>query len=180
MSDINEVLSKINDLKKEGQTFLIAIDGFGGSGKSTLAQKLTQEIPGSTIIPLDDFYSSELGQADIQRLLREVLKPLKEGREAQYLRFDWNSKSLKDLINVTSCNVVIIEGVYSLHPDLRSYYDLSIWVNLSQDQAAQRGIDRDLNIYKVDHQNLWKNIWMPKEKEYVNSTKPQEAADLII
>ena len=43
-----------------------------------------------------------------------------------------------------------------------------------------RGIERDKIRDGVDNTDKWQNIWMPQEKEYVQSQQPQLRADYIL
>lgn len=176
MKKVREIANKIAKLKKANETFLVAIDGFGGSGKSTLAKDLKNILGnGSEIVPLDDFNYPP----DRKRLLDQVLIPLKHDESSKYQRYDWNSKSLTEWIEIKPGRIVIIEGLTALHKELIDNYNLTIWIDMDQDKANKRGISRDLNDYKVDTKKQWKEDWIPMEKEYVDSTKPQSRADII-
>lgn len=170
-----ELLNKLSSLNK--QTPLIAIDGRGGSGKSTLADLLHKHFPESTIVHLDDFTYPD---TDRERLLEQVIKPLKSGSTAKYQRYDWGTKQLAEWHDIQPGQMVIIEGVSTLHDLLNSYYDLKIWIECPAEIGFERGLQRDKNLYKVDTTEQWKKEWMPKEKEYIDEQKPQEKADFVI
>jgi len=84
---ITELSKNIYSLKREDRTLFVAIDGRGGSGKSTLAEKIAQNLPSVTIVHLDDFAYPMQG-ADRERLLNQVILPLRKGTVAHYQRFD--------------------------------------------------------------------------------------------
>lgn len=172
-----DVINRIKSLKKDRQTLFVAIDGFGGSGKSTLAKELKNALgEGVDIVSLDDFSYP----ADKKRLIEQIIAPLKNSTKAKYQKYDWDSKSLKEWLTIEPGSIVIIEGLTSLHPELRKYYDLTIWLSMDQGSASERGINRDLNEYGVDVRNKWENEWKPMEKEYVESYRPQDTADFIL
>lgn len=177
--NIDEIVKKISSLKIKDKTLLIAIDGFGGSGKTTLAQKLKNNFENATIVQIDDFYSHQLKRADRERILHEVIKPLQENILARYQVYDWEKKKLTQWVEMKPGGLVIIEGVSAMHPDFGKY-DVTIWVDCSQEEAAQRGIARDINEHKVDTTQQWRNDWMPQEKEYVEEHKPKDKADFIV
>ncbi len=180
MEYLNYIVSKVKRLKKDDQTFLIAIDGFGGSGKSTMAHDLARRLDNVSIVHSDDFHLPELNRSDRARISEQVIKPLKANRIARYQRFDWPSSSLAEWHEIYPRGVVILEGVSMLHPDLGNQYDLTIWIDMPQEEAAKRGIDRDLHEYKVDTREQWEKIWIPQEKEYVESVNPKAKADIIV
>ena len=156
---------------------MIAIDGRGGSGKSTLAEQLKQNLENVTIVHLDDFAYPE---TDRDRLLKQVILPLQADKTANYQRFDWGTKQLAEWHEIVPGGIVIIEGVSTLHDILNNYYDFRIWIECPAEVGFKRGLNRDENEYKVDTTNDWINKWMPEEKKYVETHKPQDKADYII
>lgn len=180
MDSIQDIIGKIIQLQKGKQTILVAIDGFGGSGKTTLAKKLKDTFFDATIVQLDDFYSHELNRADRERILEQVIKPLKENKSTKYQVYDWKNKTLAEWIEVKPGGIVFIEGVSMLHDDFNDYWDLRIWIDYPQEEGIKRGIERDKKEYGVDSTNEWVNIWKPQETEYVKTQKPQQKADFVI
>lgn len=170
-----ELLEKLSLLNKE--TPLIAIDGRGGSGKSTLADLLHKQFPKSTIVHLDDF---AYPNTDRERLLEQVIKPLKSNMPTKYQRYDWGTKQLAEWYEIQPGQMVIIEGVSTFHELLNSYYDFRIWLECSAEVGFQRGLKRDLSEHKVDTKDKWLNEWMPEEKKYINEQKPQDKTDFTI
>ena len=152
----------INEIKKHRQTdktFLIAIDGRSGSGKTTLAEKIKNNLPDSKIVNLDVFDLYQ-GEENIQKVITEILKPLRE--------------------NLDEEKVVIIEGVFAFNPELESYYDYKIWVECTEEVGYRRGLRRDIKSNGVDNSEEWNNFWIPKEREYIRENQPQKKADFIV
>jgi uridine kinase len=137
---------------------------------------------------MDDFYKSSkernkesspnsIGwQFDWQRLEKEVLQPLTTSGVATYRRYDWNEDCLTDVISVRVDSSVIIEGIYSLRPELTSYYDMRLWVECSKEIRLQRGIARD----GEQARSQWEDNWMKEEEEYVSTYHPHLHVDRII
>ena len=164
MNDLDKVISKIRELKKKQQTILIAIDGFGGSGKSSLAKSIKEKFSDTAIVEMDDFYSPKLKGADYERVLNQIIKPLKEGKTADYQIYDWQSNRLILRKSILPRNIVIIEGVYSMKEPLLENYDIKIWVEYSPELGFKRGLERDKNQYGVDTTDKWLKDWMPRHK----------------
>jgi uridine kinase len=175
-----DLMDKIKRSKKEDKTLLIAIDGFGGSGKSTLANQIKAALVNVTIVHLDDFYAPELKRADRARVVEQVIGPLAKNAKANYQRYDWPTGKLAEWHEIPPGGIVVLEGVTALHPDFGENYALKIWLDLSQAKAAKRGIARDLNEYQVDTRENWEKEWMPREREYFDSIRPDKRADMII
>lgn len=65
------------------------------------------------------------GNVDRERFLEEVLIPLREGRPVDYRRFDCATFTIAPPQRIKAGTLNIVEGAYSMHPDLAPYYDLS-------------------------------------------------------
>jgi len=179
MDDLKQIQEKVTALLLRKPIVLLAIDGYGGSGKSTLARKIQNEFSGSVIITLDDFVTSTVSGPDRRRVLSQVLLPLSGSKSAQYQRFDWHQEILTDWITVKPEGLIIIEGVSVLKDDFHSYYDFRVWIDCPPELASKRGMERDRNIYKVNNDQKWEEIWIKADQEYAK-TEPWKHADLII
>ncbi len=176
---INELIKKITDLKQPDVTLIVAIDGRGGSGKSTLANNLKEKLENVSIIHLDDF-AYPMGGADRQRLLDQVILPLKDNKEAKYQERDFKTKELTDWYEIQPGGIVIIEGVITLHDLLEKYYDFKIWIEVSAEIGFQRGLKRDKEEYGIDTEKDWKDNWLPEEEKAIEEQQPMKKADFIV
>ena len=83
-------------LKRRGEKrpFLVAVEGGSASGKSTLGTALARELD-ATLVHMDDFFlpmelrtpqrfSQPGGNVHWERVLTEVLQPLKAGKTLEY------------------------------------------------------------------------------------------------
>jgi len=159
---------------------LIGIDGFGGSGKSTLAKMLKERLENTTVVEMDDFYLPSLRRPDYDRVYEQVLNPLAHEVNASYQRFDWQSDQLAEWHTIQHGGMVIVEGVFSTHPAIANPYDLKIWIECPPEIAMERGLHRDLTQYNIDTRTKWANEWLPREKQYKDTQKPHELADVIV
>lgn len=182
---MQKVLSAIQKLKQpKDRLLIIAISGFGGSGKSTLAVKLKEQLDDAEIIAADDFIISRCKERtadwnsyDRPRLQKQVLEPALRGEPIRYQVYDWKNDRLGEWRTTSKSKYLIIEGLSILHPDLRKYYDFKIWVDCPLEIATQRGIRRDRE-WGNDHDDLWLNIWMPNELDFMAKYRPDLAADI--
>lgn len=175
-----DLLEKIKATPRKHKALLIGIDGVGGAGKTTLSEYLKEYLPDVTIVQLDDFYSPQLGRIDRGRVLKEIFLPLEKDSPAQYKVFEWKSNTMRDADPIHPGGVVVIEGVSALHTDFVDKYDFKVWINCSPDVGFKRGIERDKIRDGAGNTDLWLNIWMPQEKEYVESQNPQQRADYVL
>ena len=186
--DLTKALSLIDGASVAGRTTLVAIDGLGGAGKSTLATQLLEAIDDSGVVNVDDFYRpmaateraelrAEVGYDryfDWQRLRDSVLGPLSRGLCAQYRRHDWATNRLAEWRKVEAGRVVIVEGVYSTRPELRSYFGFMVYVDAPREQRLER-------MSKRDYDDLsWVEHWMAAEDWYEEDERPKEHVDLVL
>lgn len=168
----------------EGKPLLVAIDGPCGSGKTTLSTLLSQRYA-ANVFHCDDYFprphqrtearrAEPGGNLDRDRLAAEILAPLRGGRAARWRRFDCKSLSLLDWRDTPPAALNIVEGSYSLHPDLRGYYDLAVFLTCSREtrlaRLAARGSDLE----------AFQSRWIPLEERYFDALAPMEHADLVL
>lgn len=178
--------SQITSLpRRHNGPLIVAVSGFGGSGKSTLAALLKEQLKTAAVIPADDFImyrakerSADWSSYDRLRLQKQVLEPARRGQTIRYQMYDWQHDRLGQWRTVPKAEYLIVEGLSILHPDLRKYYDFSIWVDCPLEVATQRGIERDRRAGN-DHDDLWLKIWMPNERDFFEKYKPAEAANIV-
>src|SRR4051794_14963400 len=116
---------------------LVGIDGPGAAGKSTLAGLLRAGLEPAAVVQVDDFYlpsavrgsrAGEIGALfDLPRLASQVVLPAAAGCAFRYQRYDWDTDTLTDWVEVPAAGPVIIEGVYCLQRQFRDAYTFAIF-----------------------------------------------------
>ncbi|MBI4268667.1 hypothetical protein HY627_02460 [Candidatus Uhrbacteria bacterium] len=188
ITSVNELVEAIKERAQGTRYFIIAISGFGGSGKSTLSKHLAQLLGDTTIVSVDDFSlhrQAARAQAweslDWDRLALQVLKPLKNGdSEITYDIYDWSSDSLQEKRTISLTRYVIIEGIGCIRDELMHYFDLTVWLDVPLTIASERGKKRDREIFNIDHDKQWDEIWTPNDKDYFERCHPVQKADFIL
>ena len=138
---MKHLLSQINDIvekcKISGKRAVLAIDGMSASGKTTLAEELAEQFSGS-VIHTDDFHlpfelrteerrAQPGGNLDYERFAREVLPYLNQKTQITYGRFSCREGKIVETVKIgADCPLIIVEGAYSMRPEFRKAYDLSI------------------------------------------------------
>lgn len=172
--------------KENAKKLIIAIEGGSASGKTSLA-KLLQEKYDATVFHTDDFFlrpeqrtkerlNEVGGNMDRERFLDEVLLPLCSGETVKYRPFDCHTMSLCNEISVTPKKLVIIEGAYSMHPNLIGYYDYSVFLDIDKDFQRDRILKRNTPALA----QRFFDEWIPLEDRYFSEMKIKEKCDLII
>lgn len=175
---IDTALSKSN--------LTLAIEGGSASGKTTLSA-LLEEIYDCTVFHMDDFFlrpeqrtkerlSTPGGNIDKERFLKEVLIPLKDKKTITYCPFNCSTMSLEPPITVNPKRICIIEGVYSMHPDLKHYYDLSVFLETKSTVQEKRILNRNT----PELAERFFNEWIPLEEVYFKAFEVKKSCNMAI
>lgn len=173
--NILPALSAIDNALKEQPHLRVAIDGPCASGKSTLG-KVLQEIYDCPLIHMDDFFlrpeqrtperlAQPGGNVDYDRFAREVLSPLLANQLFSYRPWMCQRGSLGEEITVSPAPLTVVEGSYSLHPDLRDAYHLRIWVESRPEVRRQRLLERG----GPECLERFEQLWIPLENRYFSA-----------
>ncbi|MHA6694597.1 uridine kinase family protein [Homoserinimonas sp. A520] len=165
---------------------MVGISGYAGSGKSTLTRDLLARVDGSVRIRGDDFLdptrshhrSADWDGVDRIRLLRQVIVPFRSAQKGSFQRFDWSTRTLANPEPLPDAAVLIIDCIGLFHSDLEGAFDLTIWVDAEPGIAAQRGRERDHDLGR-QHDALWEDVWVPNDRDFDETFKPREVADII-
>ncbi|XP_061985544.1 uncharacterized protein LOC133704660 isoform X2 [Populus nigra] len=123
-------------LENKGSPVIVGIGGPSGSGKTSLAHKMAN-IVGCEVVSLENYFKSELvkdfkyddfSSLDLS-LLSKNIGDIRNGRRTKVPMFDLETgarSGFKELEVSEDCGVIIFEGVYALHPEIRISLDL--WV----------------------------------------------------
>ncbi len=162
--------------------FLVALDGRCAAGKTTLATQLGRAFS-CPVVHMDDFFLRPEQRTpdrlampgeniDHERFLVEVLMPLYEGRSATYAPFSCSAQSLGEPTTLPTSPIYLVEGSYSLHPKLRPFYDLCLFLSVDPDEQMRRILRRN----GVEKATQFRERWIPLEEAYFDACRVQEAA----
>jgi uridine kinase len=183
---LKKAKEKINELKKKKQVVLVAIAGSSCSGKSLFARKL-----GEKTISMDDYYLGidlmknkdnfdEPSAMDLKLLKRHLLK-LKKGESVEKPLYDFKTHKRKGFEELCSPQVLVVEGLFVLHPLLVDLFDLRIWIEASERKRLQRRLKRDTKERGWKRKEIlaqWSKTVQPMYLLHVAPTKKK--ADLVV
>lgn len=181
-----ELLQAIDERLPRQERLLLAIDGGSASGKTTLAALLAQRY-GCPVFHMDDFFlrpeqrtpqrlAEPGGNVDRERFFSEVLQPLRQGRPLTYRRYDCQTGQLLPPVLRQAGQLNVIEGAYSMHPELSALYDLSVFLAVSPETQRRRILQRE----PAFKQQLFFQKWIPMENRYFQAFSIPERCDLRI
>lgn len=123
-------------LDAKGLPVIVGIGGPSGSGKTSLAHKMAN-IVGCEVVSLESYYKTDqvkdfkfddFSSLDLPLLLKNI-EDIRARQTTRIPLFDFEKcvrSGFKNLEVSEDCGVVIFEGVYALHPDIRA--SLDIWI----------------------------------------------------
>lgn len=177
---------------------MIGIAGGSGSGKSTFTNRLKKEFGDQvTVIYHDNYYRSNDGipfevrqkvnydHADAFEtdLLIAHLKALRRGESVQCPVYNYAEHNRsQETVELRPSRIIIIEGILVLeNPELRSLFDIKIYVEADADERIIRRIIRDVkergrHVEDISEQYL--TTVKPMHYLYVEPTKA--LADIVI
>ena len=177
------LLTSIQSLLDGGGHIAVAIDGRCGSGKSTLAALLAERF-GGRVVHMDDFFLPfELrdeqtferigGNIHTERLVREVMSHIRD-TELCYNRYSCR-EGIYSPVSLHSSRLTVVEGSYSLLPELRQYYDLTVFCDVPREVQRRRIIARE-----QDRAGMFFERWIPLEERYFDRYAVRQYADIIL
>ncbi len=181
------VLAEAEKLMRRDGLGILAVDGPCASGKTTLGEDL-QQILGCPVVHMDDFYTpferktperlaQPGGNADWERFLAEVLLPLRREGRAEYRVWNCRTGTFDSgTETVGNARLVAVEGSYSLHPRLRDFYDLKVWLEAPLPVREQRLLERG----GPECLQMFREKWIPLENSYFSACRVRECCDIRI
>ena len=177
---------RINALLSSRERVLLAIEGGSASGKTTLGEALAREYP-AALVHMDDFFlppalrtperlDTPGGNVHWERFRAQVLEPLARGETAEYGVFDCGDMAVTRTARAEPAPVILVEGSYSLHPRLRAFYDLKVFLTLDPAEQLER-------IRRRSGEELlekFRTRWIPLEERYFSACGVADCADLVL
>ncbi len=178
--------------------YIIGIGGGTGSGKTTVAYNIKNIIGNDRcdILPMDNYYR-DMKHLPLEKrkgynydhpdmiehtLIYKHLKMLQEGKTIELPDYDYAQYIRIGSIPFKPKQVIIVEGIFSLYyKELRSMYDLAIYVDTESDIRFIRRLERDIKERGRDIDSVIKQYTQtvkPMHDAYVEPTK--RYADIII
>lgn len=174
----------VEALRAGRSRIIAALDGRCASGKTTLAEGLARE-HGWSVVHMDHFflrpeqrtlerYAQPGGNVDYERLLEEVLLPLRRGDTPVYRPFDCRSMRLGEPIPLAPAPVVLVEGSYSCHPALWDSYDVRAFLTIDPARQMERVAARE----GEERARVFRERWIPLEERYFSAFDVEGRCDL--
>jgi uridine kinase len=182
--DYIEVFRRIGALMKDNRPAVVAIDGGSAAGKTTLAA-LSADVYGAGVVHMDDFFlpperktprrlAEPGGNVDYERFLAEAGQGLKSGGAFEYRAYNCKTGKLTP-VRVSANPLRVVEGAYSLHPELIGLYDLKIFLRIEGKEQSRRILARN---GAAMHRRFMEE-WIPLEEAYFTALDIERRCDLV-
>ncbi len=201
---ITQIAAHITRLKRPPPA-KIAIDGIDASGKTTLADELAVFLQqaGHPIIraSIDGFHnprevrhqkgplSSEgyfYDSFDYPALKKLLLDPLSENGDLYYQTalFDFRTDAnVHSSLEIAPDNAILLfDGVFLQRPELTTYWDFTIFVDVSFEVALARALERDLRLFgdRAVVLERYQKRYIPAQQLYMDLCHPRDHANLVV
>ena len=181
----------------------VAIDGIDGAGKTTLADALAPLVAeqGRPAIraSVDDFHHPRtlryargrhspdgyyLDSYDYDSFRKQLLDPLSAGGSGRYIArgFDLDSDRPFDPISQQAppAAALIIDGIFLHRAELRSYWDLSVFLKVDFEVSVPRGAQRGPALDSPDAAAPLNQRYVGGQMRYFRESAPEQHADIVI
>ena len=180
------LLSAIDRHRRTHPQTLVALDGPCATGKTTLGGFLSR-LYRCPLFHMDDFYlpperktaqrlAEPGGNVDAERFFTDVLSPLSRGETVHYRPYHCHSNALGEEIAVPPAPLAVVEGVYSLRPELQPYYHVKCFLDVPWSTRRARLLARN----GPEGLERFEKLWIPLEDAYFRAFPIRECCDVIL
>jgi adenosylcobyric acid synthase len=160
---------------------LVLIDGPSGAGKTVFAGRLSEALreagAHTQTVHTDDLLDGWDDQIRFfERLVTQVLEPLRRGEPGEYHRYDWVAGRFgAEAVPVHPDGVVIVEGVTAARAEVRAEASLTVFVTAPAPVCLERALARDGEQLRA-HLERWQAI----EAAFFAEDRTRQSVDLVI
>jgi uridine kinase len=190
-----------NILDLHERPLLVAIDGRDAAGKTVFAKGLANRLreKGAKIIESssDWFHNPQLvrygrgrespegyyhDSFNIAALKLLLLDPLKTGNMCYKARaFDYriDKAVIAPFLRADPDSILVFDGIFILRPELRKYWDYSVYLYIDEEESIRRGIVRTPEDEK-EVRHLYTVRYAAGQRIYNAESDPMRYADIVI
>lgn len=180
---------------KQGERFLLGIDGLSRSGKTTLvkcvSEKLQEKDIPFSIFHIDDhiverkkrydtghaeWFEYYYLQWDIDWLKNDFFRLLKTDEELMlpFYKSETDCHETK-YVTLPETGVIIVEGVFLQRKEWKQYFDSVVYLDCPREKRFSRETNKTQQNLKKFQKRYWK-----AEEHYMQTESPATAANLIL
>ena len=168
MTALEQMCAALSPLAGGGGRVLAALDGPCASGKTTLAGQAARQLGCRLAQPG--------GNVDWERVRDQVLAPLSRGEPARFSPYRCHTGAYGPPVSLSPAPLVLVEGVYALHPALRDFYRLRIFLEATWPVRRARLLDRG----GPELLARFQGEWVPLEDRYFQACRVRDCCQLVL
>ncbi|MCC6873966.1 MAG: uridine kinase [Sandaracinaceae bacterium] len=181
------------------KSYVVGVAGGTGSGKSTVASKIVEALPPEHVATLqhDNYYRDREDLTYEERcelnfdhpgsleteLLVVHLRALREGRAIEQPLYDFSThRRRQETLRIEPRPVIVVEGILVfVEEELRSLFDLKIFVDTDADIRVFRRIRRDIEQRGRTFQSVREQYYKTVRPMHLQFVEPSKRwADVIV
>lgn len=189
--------------RQQGRILRVAVDGVDGAGKTTFADELAQTLRarGAVIIraSVDGFHFSKavryrlghtshegffLDSYNCSALKEALLDPLSPSGSGKYrtATFDLDADIPISMAEAQAPSeaILVLDGIFLHRPELRTYWDFSVFLDVAFSISIPRGAQRGPGYGSPDPLAIENRRYVEGQKLYLQTCEPKQWATLII
>ncbi|WP_405502699.1 uridine kinase [Streptomyces anulatus] len=182
---------------------LVGIDGFTAAGKTSFGHELATHIAASgrpvLRATLDDFknpwkdrhlYDRESGEGyyrnayDYDAARRLLLDPCRNPEAGSCGLCSLDPLTQKNHATETAPlapdSVLIVDGVFAFRPEIDTYWDVRIWMDVDAELSVRRGAERDQDWAGSDAEAIHRDRYLVAERLYLKEVDPLPRMDAVV
>jgi uridine kinase len=201
---LSEVAGRIGRLRL-GHPVRVAVDGRTASGKTTLADELAALLAGQgrSVIrtSIDGFHRPRAKRyargrhsaegyyydaRDLSAVVALLLAPLGPNGDRRYRTASFDLVADRPIAQeprmAAEDAILIVDGTFLQRPELRDYWDLTLFVRTSAERAEARGLGRDMENLggETAARDLYAKRYRPAYALYERLCDPEAHSDAVI
>jgi len=181
----------------------VVIDGLTAAGKTSFGHELAQHISaaGRPVLraSLDDFkkpwrdrhlYDRESGEGyyrnafDDDAAVRLLLRPASPTGSGDCVLCSIDPLTQiehRDVVTFAPADaVLIVDGVFTLRPQLNDYWDFRIWLDIDEETSVRRGTRRDQNWAGAEAEAVHRDRYLVAARWYLSEVDPLRLVDVVV
>ncbi|MBQ3046116.1 MAG: AAA family ATPase [Clostridia bacterium] len=180
---MEKLIKTIKEIISLNGRITVVIDGCCASGKTTLANRLAEQID-AQVIHMDDFFlpvhmrteqrlSQAGGNVHYERFCDEVANGIRSGKSFEYGIYSCSEGRIKSYHTINPQKNIIIEGSYSLHPEIPDVAEIKIFI----ETGLETQLERIRNRNGEEALKAFVNKWIPFENRYFEEFNIKDKCD---
>jgi uridine kinase len=191
--------------RKTAPSLTVALDGIDAAGKTTLADSLRDELErrGQRVIraSIDGFHNPRAVRSargdfspegyffdsfNYEALKEHLLAPLAKGGDGEYRvkAFDFrvDAPAESEILRAPEDFILLFDGVFLFRPELRKFWDVKIFLEISFEESLRRALRRDRRLFGGSRAVVerYTRRYIPGQRLYLELCHPKAVADLVV